>query len=126
MANKYFKQFYYSLEQMPVELFGRVKRTGATAGTAVYSVEDGKGISSFARNDEGEYEIILDDKYFALLHASFTLIAADALTHSIQIEEVDLNAKSIKFFIVDAADAEIDLPDGAEILVNLSLRNSSK
>lgn len=71
MANRFFQQFFFSLNHYPVWLEGSavIGSSGAT------SALKGSGISSLTRKAAGTYELKLEDNYYRFLDFQACLVA---------------------------------------------------
>lgn len=88
------------------------------------TLNTGRYVESVTRNGAGDYTIVLDDKYADILSASFTLIDSTAVDLTFQVTGVANGNKEITF-VSKAAATETDPSDGARILVDLQMKNSS-
>ena len=122
MANRNFHRMQ-SLSRETKVLFAKVA-IGAT-GAATLDVNNSMGVNSFDRDTAGVYDIVLDDKYNALLHVSVIMVEATAedLTFQVESEDVD-GAKTIKLQCKAAA-VETDPSSGSVLLVKIEVKNSS-
>ena len=121
MANRYFDQFRYSLEKKVVDLFAHVSIGAAGVATIVRA----KGIESVVRGaTAGKYKITLEDRYNYLLFLKAVQIAAASEDLTFQIEAQDMDTKTIDI-LCKAAAVDTDPSNGSELLLQLSLSNTS-
>jgi len=75
MANRQFNQYFQTLEKRPVELYAKI-----TFASGVATISNAKGITSITRAaSDGKYNIVLNDKYQALLGANVAFKDASAV-----------------------------------------------
>jgi len=130
MANKYFYATQYSYEVEPVKLYARI-RIGAAG--AVVAGKNGLGIKSVVKEaTAGQYSIELADKFARLLMVS-TKVVDDAVSAVGQIQvleapesiQADLKVdKKFKIQCVDFAGAAVNPASGAEIIIEITMRQS--
>lgn len=122
MANRNFVEFQKTLSRGVVSLYAKIN-IGATG--AVSSVQMAPGITSVARQSAGQYLIVLDDQYNALLCPSFEILNATAVDVGPQVvSETVSTTKQIVFRTLTGAVAT-DPPSGSAIFVVLILKNST-
>jgi hypothetical protein len=89
MANRFFQQYFHTLEKKPVRIFCNLLGTGAAAptlqkwnGSALSaSSSDGyRGVKSVARNGTGDYTLTFQDNYNRLLDFNCKVLAVDGST----------------------------------------------
>lgn len=121
MARMY-QQFQYTIERMLVTLFCQVD-FGA-AGAPTLDTGTSKGVESVTRTGAGTYDIVFQDKFFALidLQAMFQAAAAEDLDW--QISAVNLATKTITVKSRAAA-ADTDPSNGSKVYFSISFRNTS-
>ncbi len=126
MADRNYTEFRYSLEKKVVDLYARVTFSGGTA-----TVARGKGIKSITKNGTGTYDIVLSDKYKALLgfDAAFkdATSAGTAVPLSrfayISAEDVTAGTMTIKFTVL--ANTVTDPANATTVYLHFALSNSS-
>lgn len=143
MANRYYKQFRYSLETSLVDLYAHIV-TGSTGAIAVASSDQNKGFA-ITRTAAGEYKVKLEDNYNKIKAVNITPVGPNAGNYTtakglpffirlpavpdVAISPLQLDTDGLQFFeiqFVDAADnTSEELPDNAEFLINITLKNSS-
>lgn len=127
MANRRFFQFRYSAQRDVVDL--SIKAAIGASGAPTISTTDAKGVTSIVRNSAGNYTILLQDNYAALMSATVTVMNATASAAPVSqlISEQVSNATAPQVVIqtLDAAGVAADPDDGATLLIHLMLRNAS-
>lgn len=124
MASRAFLREHAALEHAVVELFLRAD-IGAT-GAPTLDTSASKGISSIARDATGDYTITLADRYSSLLMVDAMLLEADDtdLTHQVISQDVSGTTPTVKIGW-HAAATPTDPPDGSDIYVRITLKNSA-
>ena len=125
MANRNFKRV--QALQTEIKLIHAKISIGATgAPTLVKTNGDSLGVKSVTRNSAGNYTLVLDDKYVALVHADFKqlVVAIQDLTNQLVAESVSQDAKSVQFRCLEG-DTATDPVSDSTIYVKLELKNSS-
>lgn len=133
MANRYGKQFSYTLENDVWTLYGRfvVGATGAvTSGTV-----KGGGISTIVRNDVGEYTITLTDKWNCMLEFNAWIVSASGNSGVATVEAFNATPAnfqsdfrtngSFKVQCLDFANAAVDPANTDYFYFKIVVRNSS-
>ncbi len=124
MASSYFYKNHQSKETSIVELFLRAD-IGAT-GAVTIDTAASKGIASITRNDTGDYTIQLSESYNSLLMVDVMLLEADDtdLTSQVISQDVSNATPTVKVGF-HAAATPTDPPDGSDIYVRITVKNSS-
>lgn len=122
MANRYFEQNQYSLVKKLTFLV--CKATYVSAGTS-WTINEGPGISSITVDGAGDYNIILEDKYAALLFAKVSIQKASAADLVAQIKSETVATTKIIEFKTLAVATPTAPANGDVIYIELALRNSS-
>lgn len=126
MANRNFNQFRYSLEKNVVDLWAKV-----TFSSGAATVARGKGIASITKNGTGTYDVVLQDKYVALLgfDASFKDAtgagAAVPLSRFAYISAEDVTAGTMTVVFTVLANTVTDPADATVAYLHFTLSNSS-
>lgn len=127
MANRRFFQFRYSAQRDVVDL--SMKAAIGATGAPTISTTDAKGISSITRNSAGNYTVLLQDNYAALMFATAVVMNATATASPCfqLISEQVSNATTPRVIIqfLDAAGAAADPDSGSTIMFHAMLRNAS-
>lgn len=126
MADRNYAEFRYSLEKKVVDLYAKVTFSGGAA-----TVARGKGIKSITKNGTGTYDIVLSDKYKALL--GFDVMFKDASSAAsnvplsrfayISAEDVTAGTMTIKFTVL--ANTVTDPANSTTAYLHFALSNSS-
>jgi len=124
MASSYFYKNHSSKETNVTELFLRAD-IGAT-GAVTIDTAASKGIASITRNDTGDYTIQLSESYNSLLMVDVMVLEADDtdLTHQVISQAVSNATPTVKIGF-HAAATPTDPPDGSDIYVRITVKNSS-
>ncbi len=124
MASSLFRKDMGHKEVGVVELFLRAD-IGAT-GAVTIDTSASKGISSIVRDATGDYTITLEESYNSLLMCDVMLLEADDtdLTHQVISQDVSAATSVVKIGF-HAAATPTDPPDGSDIYVRITLKNSS-
>jgi hypothetical protein len=124
MASSLFRKDMGHKEVGVVELF-LFADIGAT-GAVTMDSDRSKGIASITRNDTGDYTIQLSEVYNSLLMCDVMLLEADDtdLTHQVISQAVSNATPTVKIGF-HAAATPTDPPDGSDIYVRITLKNSS-
>lgn len=120
-----------ALEKEVKTLFAEI----AIGATGAPTLTKGLGISSVARSGTGAYTLTLSSQYQRLLHASVTLLDADAEDLVFQVTNANTTTSSVKqttptvTFVCKAYDgdgavAAADPSNGATLLVRIDLKNT--
>jgi len=123
MASSYFYQNFQSKEANITKLYLRAD-IGAS-GAPTLDTDDSKGIASIARTATGDYTITLDEAYNKHLHTSVTLIEADDTDLQIQVAATDVSSAKTIQIICTAAATPADPPDGSDLTMEITLKNTS-
>lgn len=127
MANRRFNQFRASIYNGQVDLL--MKAAIGASGAPTISASYAKGIQSITRNSAGNYTLLLQDNYQALLGVSGTVLNATASAAPImQVISEQVSSATVPRVIVqflDAAGVAADPDNGATIFISISLSNSS-
>jgi hypothetical protein len=127
MANRRMFQFRLSLQRDIVDL--TVKAAIGATGAPTISTTDAKGITSITRNSAGNYTILLQDNYAALMTASAVVLCATAsaapITQLISEQVSNSTTPRVILQCLDAAGAAADPDSGSTLMVHLMLRNAS-
>jgi len=130
MANRFLQQFSYFFERNVVTIFAKAVIGAAGAVTSF----KGGGLSSVVKEaTAGQYSITLSDKYNQLLkaegsvvHATISGVAAvQVLENPALIQAEFLADKTFKIQCVDYAGAAVNPPAGAQICIEIKVRNST-
>lgn len=122
MANRRFEQFQYSLVKKATYLVGKAVYN-ATSDT--FTISEAPGVSSITVNGNGDYSMLLADKYAALLMAKFTIQKASAADLVPQmVSETVATTKLVNFKALAGATAT-EPATGDVLYFELVLRNSS-
>ena len=120
--NRWLNQFKGSLVKGVTFIYGKASITNTTGVVASYS---GLGITSIARTGVGEYTITLDEKCNDLLGSKISVVAATPVDLVPQILSYDVSgAKTIVVNLLAAA-VPTDSAQDIELLIELTLKNSS-
>src|SRR5581483_10117924 len=126
MANRYMYEVIQTFEKRPVHLFANIS-IGATGAPTLNT--GSRGIKSVTRTGVGSYTIALEDQYQKLLDMDWGLISTtrtDAALGCLIAADNSANASpgvNITFRV--AAGTLTEISNGAVLLLNLLLRNSS-
>jgi len=132
MAARRFEQMQYSLEKNVVKLYGTI--VTSTSG-AIASQDCMGAVISKTADEIGRYTIALRDSYQRVLSVSVTVVGATDAAYPIAsgiahiLRNVAVSSATVPAFEIQlcrqdtGADAEV--LDGASILVEISLSNSS-
>ena len=125
MANRSYSQFRFSLEKMTVDLFCRFL-VGAT-GAPTLQTTDSKGIKSIVRNGVGDYTITLSDVYRMLLCVEYVAVSATpaSINAYIKADNSASATPTIRIQFVSAAGTAVELSNGEDIRMEISLRNTT-
>ena len=128
MASRLYRQFFYSLNAMPVYLQGEF--TVGTTGSV--GTIKGSGISTVTRTGTGAYDIVLEDKYpkFLGFQATFSVASGDSGIAQVEVvgtPDTTVAASTPKVAIQTVSDAgSVANPaSGAVVHFQIWLRNSS-
>lgn len=130
MANRFLQQFSYFFERNVVTIFAKAL-IGASG--AVTSFKGGGLASVVKESTAGQYLITLSDKYNQLLkvegavvHATISGVAAvQVLENPASIQADFLADKTFKIQCVDYTGAAVNPPSGAQIELEIKVRNST-
>lgn len=124
MASSYFHRNHRSKEVDVTELFLRAD-IGAS-GAPTIDTAGSKGIASISRTDTGDYTITLSEPYPSLLMVDVMMLEADAtdLTFQVAAQAVSNSTPTVQL-TCKAAATPADPPDGSDLYVRLTLKNSS-
>lgn len=130
MANRTWKDSKV-LEQGVVKLFG----TLVIGSTGAITSQSCKGFSvAKTASETGRYTVTLEDKYNGFLGANVTLegaadtaFASAGLAHFVRNVAVSASVPKLDLQISSAVatPADIDLPSGTKVYIELTLKNSS-
>lgn len=123
--NRFYNQFYYSLEKGKCSLFGQAA-IGA-AGAATISAVKSKGIASIAKGTTGQYTVTLQDKYVDLfmVHAHFLGATDPGVAYVYTVSQDVSGAKTVVIQCVDAAGAAVDPASGSTMMIEFVLKSST-
>ena len=130
MANRMFREEFYSLTSNDVKLFGSV----VIGSTGAISSQSNLGFSvAKTATETGRYTVTLEDSYNALLNCSvISLVATDAAVGATNgfipvLRNVSVADSTPTFDIqfTDAAGADADPASGYQFYIEITLRNSS-
>jgi hypothetical protein len=122
MANRRFEQFTYSLVKKLTFIVGKATYV---SGSTSWVLNEGPGVTGITVDGAGDYNLILQDKYSALLFAKFSIQKASAADLVAQIKsETVATTKIIEFKTLAVATATAPA-NGDVIYFELCLRNSS-
>lgn len=125
MANRNFNR-YQALEKEVKALY--CKFSVDSAGDATLDAINSKGIASVTKTATGEYTIVLEDRYNALLQLihsrEYSGAGAGGLNVIIRSEDVD-NTKTIVIESVDSAGLGLNFLNGTIVRLKIELKNSS-
>lgn len=93
MANRWFNQFFHTLEKFPVALYAKV--SFGTSGAPTLSVVNSKGIASISRSAAGTYLVTLQDKYVKLLCANGVFDASAAAAGVPDAPEISISNNGV-------------------------------
>jgi len=124
MASSYHFKNHQAKETNVTELFLRAD-IGATGAVTIDSAAS-KGIASIVRDATGDYTITLDEPYNSLLMVDIMVLEADDtdITHQVISQAVSNATPTVKVGF-HAAATPIDPPDGSDIYVRITVKNSS-
>ena len=124
--NRWFNQFFFSLEKKKIVLFGKVA-IGAS-GAPTLNVAASKGIASIAKNSTGNYTITLQDQYVDLFNAKCVILKSSGsplvIGHVIRSQDV-VGAKTIIVEFLNASFAATDPASGCELELEIVLKGST-
>lgn len=127
MANRRYEQFRFGLIKYQVDL--TMKAAIGASGAPTISTSYAKGISSITRNSAGNYTIALADTYNALLAVQGIVMNSSASAAPIMqvISEQVASATAPRIIVqfLDAAGVAADPDNGATIMVQIQLSNST-
>lgn len=125
MASSLHYRNHMAKEVNVTELFLRAD-IGAT-GAPTIDVAASKGIASITRNDTGDYTIQLAEAYNSLFMVDVMLLEADDtdLTHQVISQDVSNSTTPTVKIGFHAAATPTDPPDGSDIYVRITVKNSS-
>ena len=126
MANRYFYEFLSMFEKRPVIIWGNVS-IGATGAPTLNA--NSRGIKSVVRTGVGAYTITLEDGYTKLLNICCRIISATGTDAAVNmLVAADNSAAAPPTITVTfnvAAGTATELSNGAKLLFEIKLRNSS-
>lgn len=124
MASSYHFRNHQAKEANVTELFLRAD-IGASGAPTLDTVAS-KGIASIVRDATGDYTITLSEAYNSLLMVDVMLLEADDtdLTHQVLAQAVS-NATPTVQVGFHAATTPTDPPDGSDIYIRITVKNSS-
>lgn len=116
MANRLLNQFFYSFlkKLCSIHLVFDVGAAGAPTLVAAESI----GVADVTRSAAGQYQIVLQDKWYSFITLRAILEDAAAEDLTFQIKSYDLAAKTIDF-ITHAASVDTDPSNGARVRIEL-------
>lgn len=125
MANSYMNQFYFSKVRSKNVLFGKVA-IGAT-GAPTLSAVNSQGIASISRTSAGLYAITLSEKWSKHLNTIVQVLDSGTQTVACTyvVSETVNSTKIVTIQCVDFAGAAVDPRNGASLLIEIQLSNSS-
>jgi hypothetical protein len=97
---------------------------GAT-GAPTIDTAASKGIASIARDDTGDYTITLDEAYNSLLDCNIMMLESDDTDLIFRVTAQDVSSAKTVSISASAAATPTDPPDGSDLYVSLTLKNSS-
>ena len=122
MANRYFQQFIFSSEKMPVQLYLQVGFGAAGAPT----IQQGSSfVSSVVRNSAGDYTVNLTDAYNRLLGVQHVFIKSTAPSSPAMFVKTNNVTSKILGVVFNSAGTATDPANGEVVLMVISLKNSS-
>lgn len=126
MSNRLMSQFRYSLEKKVVDLYADV--TFGASGAPTLVAAKSKGIKSISRTSAGKYVVTLQDSYTRLLMMKHVFINATAPASPgayVFAQTVgSVNPPTITV-VFNAAGTATDPASGEEVLIQISLSDSS-
>jgi hypothetical protein len=133
VANRYGKQFGYTLEQDVYSLYGRFV-VGSTGAVGTGTVKGG-GVSGITRSSTGLYVITLSDKWNCMLEFNAWIVSASGNSGVAKVEPLnatpgnfqsDFRANgSFSVLCLDYAGAAVDPASTDIFYFKVALRNSS-
>lgn len=123
MASRNFKRLQ-ALQSEIKHLHAKVTVAGSGAPTLVTANGASLGIASITRDTAGVYDLVLEDEFVALVDFNVVQVVAAVQDLQFQVEDVDMDTKTIKFRCHTAA-VETDPASGSELLIKLELKNST-
>lgn len=130
MANRYYNQFQYTAERAPVTLYATLEAGAAGAVAAV----KGYGIASITKEaTAGQYSIVLSDKFvrcigldLKVIHSSISAVqVVQVLQTPAQLQAAVVAGTPIVVQCVDKTGAAVNPESGAQVLIQLTLVNST-
>jgi hypothetical protein len=117
-----------SLEANKTFLFGKGEVDGS--GDVTLESRNSKGIASMVHNGAGDYSIFLQDVYVKLMGLNIVTqfasgVPANAGYFIISESVSSPSGKEINVGLVDAAGSLVDPDNGAQLLIEVILSNSS-
>lgn len=128
MANRFFNQFYFSLEKAKVVLF--LKASIGATGAVTIDATGSKGITSITRNSAGRYTVVFQDTYVSFLGMSPTVVESAATPTVATVAAVSETVataatKNLVFQCADFAGAAVDPASGSAFKFSFMLSNSN-
>lgn len=129
MANRLFKQFFFSFLYYPVTVVAQFS-VGAV-GAATLTAARSKGVTSITRGGSaGLYTIVLNDQYQRLLSLGYNIVIAAGTTSGvaelvIMQDNTAAAAKSIVVQFLSGAGVAAEIANGAVVKMTVVLTNST-
>ncbi len=121
MANRLLNQFFYSFLKKLCSLHLVVDFGAVGAPTLVKA--QSLGVADFTRSAAGQFQIVLEDKWYSFINLRAILEVAAAEDLSFQIKSYDLSAKTIDI-ITHAAGVDTDPSNGSRARIELSFNDT--
>jgi hypothetical protein len=119
MAARYFTQFFYSFFKKPVLIAGKISLSAAAAVSSF----DIPGVASVTKNGAGTYDIVLQDRYYAVV--SFSSGVADS-AEDLVVDFVSVLPQSKTLSIkTKVAGVVADVTDACTVTLSLIFNDSS-
>ena len=124
MASSYFHRDHRAKEVAVTELFLRAD-IGAS-GAPTIDTAGSKGIASISRTATGDYTITLSESYNSLLMVDVMMLEADDTDLTFQVaSQAVSNSTPTVAIVCKAAATPADPPDGSDLYVRITVKNSS-
>jgi hypothetical protein len=113
-----FQQFKGGLEYEIAKLYFIID-IGATGAP---TISRAKGLASITRSAQGIYDLVLEDKYWRLLHVNVIQLEASAEDLTFQVEDSFVDAATPGFNIICKTGATATDPSsGSQLLIEVTL-----
>lgn len=121
MASRSFNR-KQALEKEVKEIYALITFGASGAPT----LTTGFGVTSIARNSQGDYTLVLDSRFSSLKNVSGTFIKTTGEDIRIQLKSETVNAstKAVNFFTLTGASAT-DPSNGAKLMLKIEVKNTS-